>query len=212
MWKISRSSNCVLTHAGRKWMCCWHDIKLGLTKKYTRNNVTKKIWKYIKYNIRYQTKNLMDHNCQVCNQRYISGISMLDFEWSTTVYIFYKFKMLLFLILHKLKMFQMSQIIINWYVANVSFSSATPERKFKLNEYTSLTDIKYEIHHLLPYGDNWRIVKLEYRSPLIDNGEKIEFNNFELKTVVDVRVMWNTYFRFEIKVLLELEARISRSF
>ena len=59
--------------------------------------------------------------------------------------------------------------------------------------------------------DNRRIVKLEYRTSSIDNGGKIEFNKFELKTQADVRAMWNTYFRFETKVLLELEATISRS-
>ena len=84
-------------------------------------------------------------------------------------------------------------------------------QKFKLNEYTSLADIKYKIHRLLPYGDNRRIVKLDHRSLSIDNRWKIEFNNFELKTDADIRAMWNTYFRFETKVPLELEATLQRS-
>ncbi|XP_050885549.1 uncharacterized protein LOC127091071 [Lathyrus oleraceus] len=105
----------------------------------------------------------------------------------------------------------MSQINIDWYVANVSFSSYTPVRMFKLIDFTSLEDIKDEIHYLLPYRDNRKIVKLEYRSPSIGNRGNIEFNKFELKTQAGVRAMWNTFFRFEIKVLLELEATISRS-
>lgn len=54
-------------------------------------------------------------------------------------------------------------------------------------------------------------VKLECFSPSIDNGGKIEFNNFELNTDVDVKAMWNTFFRFKTKIMLELEAMISRS-
>lgn len=119
--------------------------------------------------------------------------------------------MSLFLISQKLKMSQMSQIKINWHVANVSFFNATPGWNFKLTEYTSLEVIKYEIHHLVPYGDNRRIVKLENRSPSINNREKIKFINFELKTVADLRAMWNTFFCFEIKVSLELKAKIPRS-
>ncbi|KAI5409230.1 hypothetical protein KIW84_054869 [Lathyrus oleraceus] len=82
---------------------------------------------------------------------------------------------------------------------------------FKLTDFTFLEDIKEEIHYLLPYGDNRKIVKLENHSPSIDNIGNIEFNKFELKTQSDVRTMWNTYFRFETKVLLELETTISRS-
>lgn len=108
-------------------------------------------------------------------------------------------------------MYQMSHININWYVTNVSFSSSTPKRKFKLTGVTSLEDIKYKIHHLSPYKDNRRIVKIEYRSLSIDNRGKIEFNKFELKTHAYVRAMWITYFYFEIKVLVELEVMISRS-
>lgn len=54
----------------------------------------------------------------------------------------------------------MSQINIDWYVTNVSFSNPTPEPTVKLTDFTSLEDIKYEIHYLLPYGDNRNIVKL----------------------------------------------------
>lgn len=62
----------------------------------------------------------------------------------------------------------------------------------------------------MPYGDNPRIVKLEYRSPSIYNRENIEFNNFELKTDADVRALLNTFFRFETKIILELKVTIPR--
>lgn len=54
-------------------------------------------------------------------------------------------------------------------------------------------------------------MKLEYRSSSIDNEGKIEFNKFELKMQADVRAMWNTYFRFETKIPLELEVTLQRS-
>lgn len=79
---------------------------------------------------------------------------------------------------------------------------------FKLTDFTFLKDIKDEIHLLIPYRDNRKIVKLEYRSSSIDNGGKIEFNKFEIKMQVDVRDM---YFHFEEKIMLELEAIVSIS-
>lgn len=108
-------------------------------------------------------------------------------------------------------MSQMSQINIYWHVANVSFSDSTPGRTFKLTDFTSLKDIKEEIHHLLPYRDNQNIVKFNYCSPLIDNEGNIEFSKFKLKTQADVRAMWDTFFGFEEKVLLELEVTLQRS-
>lgn len=108
-------------------------------------------------------------------------------------------------------MSQMSTLNIVWYVANVSFSNGALGRTFKLKDFTSLNDIKDEIHYLLPYRDNRKIKKIEYRSPSFGNREKIEFSKFELKTQADVWAMWNTFFRFETKISFELEARISRS-
>lgn len=114
-------------------------------------------------------------------------------------YNFYKF-MLLFFISYKHKMSQVSQINIILYVTNVSFSSTTLGRKFKINEYTSFADMQYEVHNLLAYEDSQKIVKLEYRSPSINNKGKIEFNNYEFKTNANVRTMRSTFFRFETNV------------
>lgn len=66
------------------------------------------------------------------------------------------------------------------------------------------------MHNLLSYGDNRKILKSEYRLLSISNESKIEFNNDELKTDADVRAMWNTFFCFETKVSIKLEAMISR--
>lgn len=71
--------------------------------------------------------------------------------------------------------------------------------------------MQYEVHNILPYGDNRKIVKFEYRSPAINNECKIEFNNYELKKDADVRAMSNIFFRFETKDSIEVEARISIS-
>lgn len=38
-------------------------------------------------------------------------------------------------------------------VANIFFSSVTPWREFKINEYTHFADLQYEVHNLLSYGD-----------------------------------------------------------
>lgn len=54
-------------------------------------------------------------------------------------------------------------------------------------------------------------MKLDYHLQSINNKGKIEFNNYELKTKANVRAMSNSFFRFETKVMIELEATISRS-
>lgn len=118
---------------------------------------------------------------------------------STFVQDCYKLRESCLFISPKQKIYQMLQICIIWYVANVSFFGVTPGRKFKLNEYNSFVDLKYKVHNLPPYGDNRKIVELEYCSPSIDNEWRIEFYNFEFKTDVDVSAMWNTFFRFEKK-------------
>lgn len=108
-------------------------------------------------------------------------------------------------------MSRMSQISMYWCVANVSFSNFTLGKTFKLADFTTLENIKDEIHHLLPYRDNRKIVKLGYHSLSIDNKGNIDFSKFELKTRASVRTMWDTFFYFKEKVSLELEATLQRS-
>lgn len=83
--------------------------------------------------------------------------------------------------------------------------------EFKFNEYTHFAFLKYILEILLSYSDTQKIVKLRYRSSSIDNEGKIEFNNFKMKKSVDFRAMWNRIFRYEIKVLIEVDVTISRS-
>src|SRR4051812_45583022 len=84
-------------------------------------------------------------------------------------------------------------------------------RTFKLTDYISLDDIIDEIHYRLPYGDKRKVVKLEYRSPSIDNEGNIIYNNFELKNREDVLAMWRTNFDSEENIPLELEATVRRT-
>lgn len=88
---------------------------------------------------------------------------------------------------------------INWHIANVYFNGVKSSIEFKFNEYTPLADPKYILENLLPYSDNWKIVKLEYCSLTIEHEWKIEFNKFEMETGADLRAMWNTFFYYNQK-------------
>lgn len=102
-----------------------------------------------------------------------------------------------------------TKMSIYWYVGFVYFSGAKTSIEFKVTEYTSLVDMKSIIGNLLEYSDNKKVVKLEYCLSLIDNERKTQFNNFELKTDEDLRVMWSTFYRYKIKCSIELVAKIS---
>lgn len=100
---------------------------------------------------------------------------------------------------------------INWHVTYVYFNDVKPLVEFKFNECIPFADLKYILQDLLPYEDNWKIVKLEYCSPSIDNEGKIEFNNFELKTGANLRAVWNIFSSLETKLVIEVDAIILRS-
>lgn len=53
------------------------------------------------------------------------------------------------------------------------------------------------------------MVKIEYRSPSIDNQGKLKFNNFELKIDEDLKIMLNTYHRYETKCQIEVDAIVA---
>lgn len=89
---------------------------------------------------------------------------------------------------------QSTQEWINWHVPYVYFNIAKHTIEFKFNEYTTIVDLNFILENLLPYFDNQKIVKLEYRSPSINNEGKIVFSNFEPKAGANVRVMWNIIF------------------
>ncbi|XP_058776951.1 uncharacterized protein LOC131651300 [Vicia villosa] len=100
---------------------------------------------------------------------------------------------------------------IEWHVGVVHFIGATPSRKFKLTTYTPIEEVCVILHEFVPYSDNLKIVKIEYRMPSVDKDGKLVLINHELKNDADMRGMWNTYTSFEEKVLIELDATISRS-
>lgn len=100
---------------------------------------------------------------------------------------------------------------IIWHVKNIHFIEDTPSREFKIIEYTPIEYLLYSLQELLPYDENCKILKIEYRlSPLSKEG-KLEFRNHELKRDTDLRAMWRNFFRLESKVLIELDATVSRS-
>lgn len=55
------------------------------------------------------------------------------------------------------------------------------------------------------------VIKIEYGSPWIDNEGNVKLKNFELKTNEDLRVMWNTFDRYEKKGLIEVDVTVVRS-
>lgn len=84
---------------------------------------------------------------------------------------------------------------INWNIEYVYFNAEEPSIAFKFaDEYIPLGDLKFVLEELLPYDDNWKIMKFEYSPPSSNNEENIKFNMFELKTATDVMAMWNTFF------------------
>lgn len=65
------------------------------------------------------------------------------------------------------------------YLVFVYFNGKKPHLQFKFSEIISLVDLKSKLKNMYP--DNRRVVKLYYRS-LSNNDEKMQFNEFELKT------------------------------
>ena len=60
--------------------------------------------------------------------------------------------------------------------------------EFRVTKNTHHFDLKSKLDNILRYPDNQKVVKLNYRSPLIDNEGNMHFNMFELKAVEDLRV------------------------
>lgn len=61
------------------------------------------------------------------------------------------------------------------------------------------------------HTDNRRVIKIKYHLPSIDNEGKIRFGKFEMKSDENLKVMWSTNHRYEIKDLIEMDATIVRS-
>lgn len=70
-----------------------------------------------------------------------------------------------------------------------------PPVSFRLIEDTPLDVLKFQLDNFVHHTDYRKVVKIDYRSPSIDNEGKIRFSKFERKTNEDLKVMWNTYHR-----------------
>lgn len=64
-----------------------------------------------------------------------------------------------------------------------------PPVDFRLIEDTHLLVLKSKMENLLHITKNRKVVKIEHSFPMIDNEEKVKFNNFRLKTNEDLKVM-----------------------
>lgn len=64
---------------------------------------------------------------------------------------------------------------------------------------------------ILNYTNNQRVIKIEYRSPMVDNEEKIKFNKFELNTYAYVSVMWSIFHHYANKSLIKVDVALVRS-
>lgn len=55
------------------------------------------------------------------------------------------------------------------------------------------------------------VVKIKYCSPSIDNEDKVRFSKFDLNMDEDLRLMWNTFHRYETKDPIKVNATIASS-
>lgn len=97
-----------------------------------------------------------------------------------------------------------------WYLVFVFFDDVKPPIDFWLTEDTPLVVLKSKLDNLLQYTNKRKTFKIEYHLPSIDNEGKTKFNNFELKTYEDLKVMWKTYHRYKKKCLIEVDMTIVR--
>ncbi|CAI8588830.1 unnamed protein product [Vicia faba] len=98
---------------------------------------------------------------------------------------------------------------IKWHVGVDTLPALHHLAKFTV--YTPIEDVCEILQELIPYSENRKVVKIEYRSPSVDKYEKLVFINRKLKNEDDLQVMWNTFTSFEEKVLIELDTTITRS-
>lgn len=66
------------------------------------------------------------------------------------------------------------------------FSARHLDENLRSMSTPPFSNLQYEVQNLLPCADNRKIVKL---SPSTNNEDKIELNNYELKTGADVKIM-----------------------
>lgn len=81
------------------------------------------------------------------------------------------------------------------HLAFVYLNDGKLSLQFWVCEDILLVNVKIKLNTLLRYPENYKVVKLEYHSPLIDNKRKIHFIMLELKIDDDLKVMWSTFYR-----------------
>src|SRR3954464_1203612 len=76
---------------------------------------------------------------------------------------------------------------------------------------TPFAELITSLNTLLQYPENQKVVKLEYRSPSLNDEGDIEFTPFKIKNDEDLAVLWTTFDRFSSKGPIELDAKLQRS-
>lgn len=74
----------------------------------------------------------------------------------------------------------------------------------------TLCVLRSKSDNLLSNIDNRKMIKIEFRAPLIDIEEKVKYNNFELKTDEGLKVVWRIYHCRPTKGLIEFDMTIAR--
>src|SRR3954469_18898947 len=98
------------------------------------------------------------------------------------------------------------------HLAFVYFTTSYPMSfQFRFSCDTSFAELITSLNTLLQYLENRKVVKLEYRSPSLNDEGDVDFTPFEVKNNEDLAVLWSTFDRFSSKDPIELDAKLQRS-
>src|SRR4051812_49163743 len=98
------------------------------------------------------------------------------------------------------------------HLACIYFTSGYPMSfQFRFSRDTPFADLITSLNTLLQYPENQKVVKLEYRSPSLNDDGDVEFTPFEVKNDEDLAVLWATFDRFSLKGPIESDAKLERS-
>ncbi|XP_058774717.1 uncharacterized protein LOC131648989 [Vicia villosa] len=98
------------------------------------------------------------------------------------------------------------------HLAFVYFNSGYPMSfQFRFSHDTLFAKLISSLNSLLQYPENRKVVKLEYRSPSLDDEGDVQFTPFDVKNDEDLAVIWITFDRFSSKGPIELDAKLQRS-
>src|SRR3954471_4247779 len=83
------------------------------------------------------------------------------------------------------------------HLAFVYFETGYPMLfQFRFSRDTPFAELIPSLNTLLRYPENRKVVKLEYRSPSLNDEGHIKFTPFEIKNDEDLAVLWTTFDRF----------------